>query len=116
MGGVLQLQSFYRLFMAPGMQHCGGGVGPDAVGGPFGLPAPSRDPAHDVIAALAHWVEDGVAPAQIVATKYRDGDPAKGIAKQRPWCPYPAVARYSGQGSRNEAGNFSCAAPATAER
>ena len=110
-GGVPQTQSFYRLFMAPGMQHCGGGVGPNAFGGPFGLPAPTHDAAHDIVSALAHWVEDGVAPAQIVATKYQDDDPQKGIAMQRPWCPYPAVARYSGQGSRNEAASFACVAP-----
>jgi Tannase and feruloyl esterase len=116
LGGVERAQSFYRLFMAPGMQHCGGGDGPNAVGGPFGLPAPARDPEHDVVAALAHWVEDGVAPQRIVATKYRDDDPAKGIARQRPWCPYPAVARYSGQGSRNDAASFTCAAPPSSDR
>ena len=90
MGGIEKTQSFYRLFMAPGMQHCGLGLGPNAVGGVFGLPPPSRDPAHDVVAALAHWVEDGAAPDQIIATLYRDNDPSKGIAAQRPWCPHPA--------------------------
>jgi tannase/feruloyl esterase len=108
LGGLPQTQSFYRLFMGPGMQHCGDGVGPNAVSGPFGLPAPAHDPTHDVVAALAHWVEDGVAPAALVATKYQDNKPQKGVAMQRPWCPWPAVARYSGQGSRNEAANFSC--------
>jgi hypothetical protein len=112
MGGMPQIQSFYRLFLAPGMQHCGDGVGPNAVGGAFDLPAPKHDPEHDVVTALAHWVEDGVPPEQIVATKYQGNDPSKGIAMQRPWCPYPAVARYSGQGSRNEAASFKCAAPA----
>ena len=47
-------------------------------------------------AALAHWVEDGVAPTQIVATKYQDNDPRKGISMQRPWGPYPKLARCSG--------------------
>lgn len=111
MGGVPQTQLFYRLFMAPGMQHCGGGIGPNAVSGPFGQPAPMRDAAHDVVAALAHWVEDGVAPAQIIASKYQDDNPAKGIVTQRPWCPYPAAARYSGHGSRNEPVSFVCTAP-----
>lgn len=110
MGGVQAIQSFYRLFMAPGMQHCGGGEGPNAVGGVFGLPAPSHDPSHDVVAALAHWVEDGVAPSQIVATRYKDDDPAKGVEAQRPWCAYPAAARYTGQGSRSEAGSYACSA------
>ena len=62
--------------MAPGMEHCGGGPGPNAIGGVFGPPPVSRDPAHDVVAALAHWVEDGVAPEQITATLYRDNDAA----------------------------------------
>jgi feruloyl esterase len=82
MGGLEDVQPFYRLFMAPGMDHCGGGPGPNAIGGVFGLPSTSRDPQHDVVAALAHWVEDGVAPDQIVATLYRDNDPSKGIGAQ----------------------------------
>ncbi len=112
LGGVEKTQSFYRLFMAPGMQHCGLGLGPNAVGGVFGLPSPNRDPAHDVVAALAHWVEDGAAPDQIIATLYRDNDPTKGIVAQRPWCPHPAVARFSGQGSRTDAASYACTAPA----
>jgi hypothetical protein len=112
MGGIEKTQSFYRLFMAPGMQHCGVGLGPNAIGGVFGLPSPSRDPKHDVVSALAHWVEDGAAPDQIVATLYRDNDPSKGIAAQRPWCPHPATARFSGQGARAEAASFACTTPA----
>src|SRR6202044_3254744 len=103
LGGIEKTQSFYRLFMAPGMQHCGLGLGPNAVGGVFGLPSPSRDPTHDVVAALAHLVEDGKAPDQIIATNYRDNDPPKGVVAQRPWCAYPAVSRYSGQGDRVDA-------------
>jgi hypothetical protein len=110
MGGVENIQSFYRLFMAPGMEHCGGGPGPNAVGGVFGSPSPSRDPGHDVVSALAHWVEDGAAPSQITATSYHEGDPSKGIAAQRPWCAYPATARFSGQGSHTEAASFACTA------
>ncbi len=112
MGGIEKTQSFYRLFMAPGIQHCGLGLGPNAVGGVFGPPSPAHDPAHDVVAALAHWVEDGAAPDQIIATSYREDDPTKGIAAQRPWCPHPAVARYSGQGARTEAASYACTAPA----
>ena len=112
LGGIEKTQSFYRLFMAPGMQHCGLGLGPNAVGGVFGLPSPSRDPAHDVVAALAHWVEDGAAPDQIIATLYQDNDPRKGIAAQRPWCAHPAVARFSGQGARTDAASYACTAPA----
>ena len=111
LGGVEKLRSFYRLFMAPGMDHCGGGPGPNAIGGVFGLPSAAHDPGHDVVSALAHWVEDGVAPDQIIATRYHDNDPAKGVEAQRPWCTYPSVAHYSGQGNRSSATSFFCAGP-----
>jgi len=107
-GGVQETQAFYRLFMAPGMQHCGRGPGPNAVGGVFGLPAPAHDARQDVVAALAHWVEDKVPPEQIVATLYHDNDPSKGIAAQRPWCAFPSAARYAGQGDRSKADSFAC--------
>jgi feruloyl esterase len=110
MGGVEQVQSFYRLFFAPGMEHCGVGPGPSAVGGVFGLPSPSRDPEHDVVAALARWVEQGAAPEKIVATRYRDNNPTEGIEAQRPWCPYPVIARYSEKGERTAASSFACTA------
>jgi hypothetical protein len=110
MGGLGNIQPFYRLFMAPGMQHCGGGLGPNAVGGVFGYPPPSRDPQHDVVAALAHWVEDGVAPTSITATSYVGDDPSKGVAAQHPWCAYPESVHYSGQGDRTQAASFTCSA------
>ena len=94
--------------MTSRLQHCGVGLGPNAIGGVFGLPSPARDPAHDVVSALAHWVEDGAAPDQIIATLYRDNDPSKEIVAQRPWRPHPAVARFSGQGARTEAASYAC--------
>jgi feruloyl esterase len=56
-GGQDQLQSSARLFLLPGVEHCGlgGGDGPDAVGSEHGLPAPQVDADHDVLAALAQW-------------------------------------------------------------
>jgi hypothetical protein len=110
MGGVESIQSFYRLFLAPGMQHCGGGPGPNAVGAAFGQAGPKDDPEHDVISALALWVEGGVPPEKITATLYRDNDPNKGVAAQRPWCVYPKVGRYSGQGDRRAAASYTCVA------
>jgi hypothetical protein len=109
MGGAINVDAFYRLFMATGMRHCGSGPGPNAVGGAFALPSPSRDPEHDLIAAMAHWVEDGVAPSQITATLYNNNDPEKGVASQRSWCAYPAVAHYNGKGDRTRASSFNCA-------
>jgi hypothetical protein len=57
-----EFRTFYRLFAAPGMEHCGGGPGLNATGAVFWSPSTSRDPAHDVVSALARWVEDGAAP------------------------------------------------------
>ena len=92
--------------------HPASGLGPNAIGGVFGLPSTRRDPEHDVVAALAHWVEDGVAPARIVATLYHDNDPSKGIAAQRPWCAYPEAAHDKGKGDRSAAANYAWEAPA----
>jgi hypothetical protein len=100
---------FLRLYMAPGMQHCFGGPGPNVLGA---SPIPERDPQHNMFAALERWLETGVAPGEIVATKYKiDGDPTSGIARTRPLCPYPQIARYKGTGSIDEAANFVCKAP-----
>src|SRR5262249_23103891 len=65
--GRRQTDSFVRLFMAPGMQHCNGGPGPDRFG-QFVTKAQS-DQQHDLTLALERWVEAGVAPEQIIATK-----------------------------------------------
>jgi len=54
-------------------------------------------------------VEQGSAPDKILATKYKtDGDPSSGVARTRPLCPYPQVARYQGSGSIDDAANFAC--------
>ena len=81
-----------RLFMLPGMAHCAGGVGPDQ---------------HDPVTAIIDWVETGKAPALITAKRVINGE----TVRSRPLCPYPQVARYSGQGSIDDAANFSCQAP-----
>ena len=57
------------------------------------------------------WVEDGKAPDKVIATKYVDNDAKKGVALQRPLCPYPQVAMYNGSGDMNDAANFSCRVP-----
>jgi feruloyl esterase len=100
-------QDFYRLFMAPGVDHCGGGPGPNQ----FGQAGGNGDPEHDIVAALYHWVEKGIAPGKVIATKYVDNDPAKGVVMTRPLCPYPQVAKYKGSGDANNAANFVCAVP-----
>jgi len=89
-GGV---DDYYRLFMVPGMGHCGAGPGPNVF---------------DPLAALEHWAEQGRAPARIIATKYRDDNPQHGVQRTRPLCPYPQRARYLGRGGTDLAANFKC--------
>lgn len=108
--GSPAVEDFYRLFMVPGMGHCGGGYGPNSFGN-AGTPA-SLDPEHDVLAALERWVEEGVAPERLIGTGKVVGDPSKKLT--RPLCPYPQVARYKGTGDPNDAASFSCAAPGKA--
>jgi feruloyl esterase len=76
-----------RLFLAPGVLHCGGGPGPDRF---------------DALTALENWVERGIAPATMIATK-------QGSSLSRPLCPYPELPRYKGSGDPNDAASFECA-------
>jgi hypothetical protein len=87
-----QTRDFFRLFMVPGMAHCGGGIGPDR---------------NDAVTAVIDWVEKGKAPDSIVASRVVNNQ----VVRTRPLCPYPQVARYSGKGSTDDAANFSCLAP-----
>jgi Tannase and feruloyl esterase len=103
--GVRETEAFARLYMVPGMQHCGGGPGTDSFG-QFG--AGTRDAQHNVELAVEEWVEKGIAPNAIVATKIEDGDAAKNVKMSRPLCPYPQIAKYKGKGDANDAGNFVC--------
>jgi feruloyl esterase len=93
-----------RLYMAPGMAHCGGGPGPDLFGQ---AGVPHADAQHDIDAALEAWVEKGVAPGSIVASKMEKGK----VIRTRPLCPWPTVARWDGKGSTDEATSFSCRLP-----
>jgi hypothetical protein len=84
------LQSFYRLFRAPGVAHCGGGVGPQP---------------QNLFGALVNWVENGVAPEQILAQNTSGGV----VTRTRPLCPYPQTAMFNGtSGGENDATNWSC--------
>ena len=76
---------FLRLFMVPGMGHCGGGVGHSQV---------------DWMTPLQLWVEKGVAPKAIIGAK-------PGTTSTRPHCPYPQEAVYQG-GDPNVAASFAC--------
>jgi feruloyl esterase len=83
---------FARLFMMPGVAHCGGGIGPDRI---------------DSVTAVIDWTEKGKAPDHLIASKVTNGQ----VVRTRPLCPYPQVAKYKGQGSIDEAANFTCVTP-----
>jgi len=87
--GQRHADSFLRLYMVPGMQHCGGGAAPNQF---------------DAMAALERWRESSVAPDRIVAARVTNNR----VDMTRPLCPFPQVAHYNGVGSTNDAGNFVC--------
>ena len=88
-----QARDSIRLFMVPGMEHCGGGVGPNQF---------------DYLTALEQWVEQGKPPTQMIAShRTTDGK----TDRTRPICAYPMQAKYKGTGSLDTAANFSCVAP-----
>ena len=90
-------------------EACGSGPGPNAFGNQYNGDGPPTDNAgHHALLALMKWVEHGVAPEQIIATKYKGDSAAQGIVAQRPICPYPAVAKYKGSGDVTKAASFSC--------
>jgi feruloyl esterase len=118
--GSADADTFLRLYMAPGMQHCYGGPGPNffgqfdpsALGGNPQQAPIATDPEHNIFSALEQWVEAGVVPGSVVATKFvNDLDPAQGVRMTRPLCPYPQIAKYKGSGSIDEAQNFACMKP-----
>jgi feruloyl esterase len=87
--GDVKVQDSYRLFMVPGMAHCGGGDGTSEF---------------EMLSALEQWVEKGIAPDQVAASRTREGK----VDRTRPLCPYPSVAVYKGTGSTDDAISFTC--------
>jgi hypothetical protein len=88
-GGQTRVGQFARLFMAPGVGHCGGGDGPSPNG---------------VFETLVNWVEKGAAPETLAASRRRDD----GTVLSRPLCAYPKIAKWNGSGSTDDAANFVC--------
>lgn len=101
---------FAKLYMVPGMGHCGGGAGPNQFGqGSSGIvPA---DATHDIFRALMAWSEKSTAPQAIVASKFPNNVVTQPVQTTRPLCIYPQVAKYNGSGSTDDATNFTCANP-----
>lgn len=100
-----RVRQYHRLFLLPAVAHCGGSTGPSSIGG--GMPEPPaafRDADHHVVSAVIKWVEQGVAPERIIATRFSGNT----LTLSRPLCPYPAQAVYNGSGDVNVASNFAC--------
>jgi len=93
-GNFKAASNFARLFLMPGVNHCGGGPGTSLI---------------DAFSPLVNWVENGVAPASILGTAPAS-TPWPG--RTRPLCPYPQYARYEGSGDINVASSFECRAHA----
>jgi Tannase and feruloyl esterase len=106
--GTEKAGSFVRLYMVPGMQHCTGGPGPNSFG-QLGTTT-ARGDQRGIYSALEQWVEKGMTPGDIIATKYVDNNSSKGVQITRPICPYPQIARYNGSGDKNDASSFTCSA------
>jgi len=88
-GGRDRLAGFVRLFLLPGVQHCGSdGPGPSGV---------------DALTALENWVEKGQAPDHLVTQKEAEGG---AITRTRPVYAYPVEAQYRGRGSIDDAASF----------
>ena len=87
-----ETKDFFRLFMVPGMFHCGGGLGVSQT---------------DYLGALMAWVERGQAPDRLVAARVVEGK----TERTRPLCPYPEVARYDGSGDPDSERSFACVTP-----
>ena len=87
--GKSKATSAVRLYMVPGMGHCGGGEGPNQF---------------DPLSPVEAWREQGKPPAEIIASQLADGK----VVRTRPLCPYPQIARYTGSGSLDRAENFAC--------
>ena len=85
--GADAVDRFAKLYLFPGVAHCGGGLGPNTF---------------DVLTPLMAWVGRGTPPGKIVASLVANG----AVSRTRPVFPYPAVARYSGSGSTDDAANF----------
>lgn len=98
-------QEFFRLFLAPGVNHCGGGLGPNSsFAYTLGNDVGAMDADHDILAALDRWVEHGVAPSRLISSHF-----TAGVAdKTRPICAYPKIARYKGNGDPNQPGSWTC--------
>jgi feruloyl esterase len=105
--GDQKAESFTRLYMVPGMEHCYGGPGATAFG-QFGI-GTAQGSSNGLFDSLQDWVEKGSPDEAVFATKFVSGaDGAMKSVMTRPLCAYPAVATYNGSGDSTDGANFAC--------
>ncbi|THZ86515.1 tannase and feruloyl esterase [Aureobasidium pullulans] len=111
----IEMDDFYRFFPIAGMSHCSGSqYSPWYIGGAsqpltnvsHGVPG-FDDSQHNGLLALMRWVENGTAPERLIATKYNEDNPAKGVYRQRPLCPFPKQPVYT-HGKIDSASSWKC--------
>jgi Tannase and feruloyl esterase len=108
--GEVKADSFVRLYMVPGMEHCAQGPGASAFG-QFGMET-AKGPKYGLFDSLESWVEKGSPAEDVVATKFAPGEGgAMKAVITRPLCAYPKVAKYNGSGDSNDAASFTCSQP-----
>jgi hypothetical protein len=104
--GADRTSRFASLYLFPGGYHCNSGAAPIVC---------------DLLSAVMGWVEKDAAPDRLLSYYFAQGTAQRGALdlskafRTRPVYPYPRVARYSGQGSIDDAANFAPAMPLTAE-
>lgn len=117
----ISVPAFYKFYLVPGLRHCRGSVG-DApwyingggqaasLGGEGNVRSTPgyEDERHDVVKAVMRWVEEGIEPQEIVATKWKSDVVEKGVLRQRPVCPFPQQARWDGVSDVNREESWTC--------
>lgn len=83
-------------------------IGDDSAGYWIHNKSEFHNPRHDVLLALANWVENGTGPTDLIATKWNDEDKLDYVTRQRPICMYPRQANYVGTGDPDIASNWEC--------
>ncbi len=107
--GAGAVNSFLRLYLVPGLQHCAGGPGATYCGG---LGPAIGDSEHDYSTALEQWVEKGKAPGSMLAVRLANQrDPESAVVESRLLCAYPEAAVYKGSGDPKSPATYACKAP-----
>jgi feruloyl esterase len=117
----IDVSTFFRFFLVPGMGHCSGTFA--SVNAPWYFAGPNQAPSlgptvygvpgyedreHDALMAMMSWVEEGTAPDYLIGTKYVNESTHTSVMRQRPLCMYPKQAKYKGSGSPDEASSWEC--------